>query len=206
MISILIADDHKLFRLGIVSMLQKVRGMEVVGEAATGKEALEMVAMLQPDVVLLDIEMPEMDGFDVLKRLNEISSPTKALILTMHKSAEFIKNVVKAGASGYLKKDSDIRTLEKAIYSIVRSGSYYPTEVAQLVLKSFQEQNAGTQVSSREKEVIKLIAEGLTTKQIAEKLYLSKYTIESHRQNILLKLSLKNSAELVRYALQRGWV
>jgi len=178
----------------------------VIGEAADGFEALEVLAEQQPDVLLLDIEMPRVDGFEVLKKLKKSSLNTRVLALTMHSSAEFIKNIVKSGAAGYLKKDSDKEVLLSAIEEVHKKGSYYPPETAHLVLQSLQERNKGELISPREKEVVTLIAEGMTTKEIAEKLFLSKHTIESHRQNILLKLDIKNSAELVKYAIKRGWV
>lgn len=206
MITLVIADDHKLFRQGMVAMLGKDKAIKVIGEALDGFEALDLLAELQPNVLLLDIEMPKVDGFEVLKKVKKLTLKTKILVLTMHSSAEFVKNIVKAGASGYLKKDSDKEVLLSAIKEVHHTGSYYPPETAHLVLQSLQERNKGELISPREKEVVTLIAEGLTTKEIAEKLFLSKHTIESHRQNILLKLDLKNSAELVRYAIKRGWV
>lgn len=206
MITVLIVDDHKLFRQGMVAMLGEAKGVKVIGEAADGYEALELLAELQPNVLLLDIEMPKVDGFEVLKKLKRAKLKTKVLVLTMHSSAEFVKNIVKAGAAGYLKKDSDKEVLLSAIDEVHNKESYYPPETANLVLQSLQEQNQGQMISPREKEVVILISEGLTTKEIAEKLFLSKHTIESHRQNILLKLDIKNSAELVKYAIKRGWV
>lgn len=206
MITVLIADDHKLFRQGMVAMLSEAKNIKVIGEAADGYEALELLAELEPNVLLLDIEMPKIDGFEVLKKLKRAKLETRVLALTMHNSAEFIKNIVKAGAAGYLKKDSDKELLLNAIQEVHNKGSYYPPETAHLVLQSLQERNKGELISPREKEVVTLIAEGMTTKEIAEKLFLSKHTIESHRQNILLKLDIKNSAELVKYAIKRGWV
>ncbi len=206
MITVLIADDHKLFRQGMVAMLSEAKNIKVIGEAADGYEALELLAELEPNVLLLDIEMPKIDGFEVLKKLKRTKLETRVLALTMHNSAEFIKNIVKAGAAGYLKKDSDKELLLNAIQEVHNKGSYYPPETAHLVLQSLQERNKGELISPREKEVVTLIAEGMTTKEIAEKLFLSKHTIESHRQNILLKLDIKNSAELVKYAIKRGWV
>ena len=206
MITVLIADDHKLFRQGMVAMLGEAKSLKVIGEAADGFEALELLAELEPNVLLLDIEMPKIDGFEVLKKLKRAKLKTRVLALTMHSSAEFIKNIVKAGAAGYLKKDSDKELLLNAIQEVHNKGSYYPPETTHLVLQSLQERNKGELISPREKEVVTLVAEGLTTKEIAEKLFLSKHTIESHRQNILLKLDIKNSAELVRYAIKRGWV
>ncbi|MEP3210046.1 MAG: response regulator transcription factor [Maribacter sp.] len=206
MITVLIADDHKLFRQGMVAMLGEAKNIKVIGEAADGYETLELLAELEPKVLLLDIEMPIIDGFEVLKRLKKAKLNTKVLVLTMHSSAEFIKNIVKAGAAGYLKKDSDKQLLLNAIQDVHNKGNYYPPDTTYLVLQSLQERNKGELISPREKEVVILISEGMTTKEIAEKLFLSKHTIESHRQNILLKLDLKNSAELVKYAIKRGWV
>lgn len=206
MITVLIADDHKLFRQGMAAMLGESKNIKVIGEAKDGSEALELLAELQPNVLLLDIEMPKIDGFDVLNKLKKSTLKTKVLALTMHSSAEFIKNIVKAGAAGYLKKDTDKEILLAAIEEVFNKGSYYPPKTAHLVLQSLQERNKGELISPREKEVVALIAEGLTTKEIASKLFLSKHTIESHRQNILLKLGIKNSAELVKYAIKRGWV
>ncbi|MCB0372535.1 MAG: response regulator transcription factor [Muricauda sp.] len=205
MISVLIADDHMLFRQGIAAMLAEFEQLEIVGQAANGQEALDILETTTPDVLLLDIEMPEVDGFQVLKALKKRKSTTKVLVLTMHHSGAFVQNIVSAGADGYLKKDSDQHILIGAIEQVHTSGSYFPPETTQMVIQSLREKNKQGMVTPREKEVILLIVEGLTTKEIAERLHLSKHTVESHRQNILLKLELKNSAELVKYALKKGW-
>ncbi|MEL6975186.1 MAG: response regulator transcription factor [Bacteroidota bacterium] len=205
MISVLIADDHQLFRQGIAAMLSDLEQLEIIGQAANGQEALDILENTTPDVLLLDIEMPEVDGFTVLKTLKKKKSPTKVLVLTMHHSSAFVQNIVSAGADGYLKKDSDQNILLTAIEQVNASGSYFPPETTQMVLQSLREKNKQGVVTPREKEVVLLIVEGLTTKEIAERLFLSKHTVESHRQNILLKLELKNSAELVKYALKKGW-
>lgn len=205
MISVLIADDHMLFRQGIAAMLGDFEQLQIIGQAANGQEALALLDDIAPDVLLLDIEMPKVDGFEVLKELKKKKSSTKVLVLTMHHSGAFIQNIVSAGADGYLKKDSDQHILLNAIEQVYSSGSYYPPETAHMVMQSLREKNKQGIVTPREKEVVQLIAEGLTTKEIAERLYLSKHTVESHRQNILLKLELKNSAELVKYAIKKGW-
>ena len=206
MISVLIADDHQLFRQGLAAMLKDVKELDVIGQAADGGQALDLIAEQPPDVLLLDIEMPEVDGFEVLKKLKQARLTTKILVLTMHHSGTFIKNIVAAGADGYLKKDSDQEVLIQAIQQVHRSGSYYPADITQMVLQSLKEKNKQDTITPREREVVLHIAEGWTTKEIAEKLFVSKHTVESHRQNILLKLGLKNSAELVKYALKKGWV
>ena len=205
MITVLIADDHQLFRQGLVAMLANFTQFSVIGEATNGEEALKLITTTPPDVLLLDIEMPHVDGFAVLKKLRSMDSDTKVLVLTMHYSSAFVKNIVAAGADGYLKKDSDQNTLISAIEQLHQTGSFYPPETTQLVMQSLKEKSKADSITPREKEVILLIAEGLTTKEIANRLFLSKHTIESHRQNILLKLNMKNSTELVRYALKKGW-
>lgn len=205
MINLIIADDHRMFREGLISLLKEEKDIHIMGEASTGKEILELLDDQLPDILLLDIEMPDMDGFEVLRTLKKREFGIKVLALTMHKSAEFIKNIIKGGADGYLQKDSGKEALIQAIVQLHENGSYYTPEVASLMLDDLRGLNQNSKISPREKEVVQLIVEGNTTKEIAEKLFLSKHTIESHRQNILSKLHLKNSAELVRYAIQKGW-
>jgi DNA-binding NarL/FixJ family response regulator len=206
MITIIIADDHTMFRQGLISLLKEEKNIAVVGEASNGEEVLSLLEKQEADVLLLDIEMPEVDGFDVLRDLKKKHNATKVLALTMHTSTEFVKNIIKAGADGYLQKDAEKNTLIEAITQIVTQGSYYTPEIATLLLNDLRKETSHTAISPREKEVIQLIIDGNTTKEIAKKLFLSKHTIESHRQNILSKLQLKNSAELVKYAIQKGLV
>lgn len=204
MISIIIADDHQMFREGVKSLLSDQKEFEFIGEAADGEEVLELLQEKAPDILLLDIEMPKMDGFDTLRELNTRNLPTKVLVLTMHKSATFVKNILKAGASGYLQKDAGKDALIRAIHMVVDTGHYFSEDTGKLILESFQEKNLHSQISPREKEIIKLLADGLTTKKIAVKLFISPHTVETHRQNILLKLGLKNTAALIKYAIQKG--
>lgn len=204
MITIAIADNHKMFREGIVALFAIDTKISVIGEASNGIEVIELVKNKQPDVLLLDIEMPKMDGFDTLRALKKLKTNSKALVLTMHKSSEFIKNCIAAGASGYLPKDSGKDTLIKAIKTVAETGSYYSEETSKLVMESFKNNHQKNSISKREQEIITLIADGLTTKKIAAKLFISPHTVETHRQNILLKLGFKNTAELVKYAVQKG--
>jgi len=204
MISIIIADDHQMFREGIVSLLTNQNKIDVIGQASNGEEVLTLFQKTIPDVLLLDIEMPKMDGFDTLRELKKLKLSIKVLVLTMHKSSEFIKNILKAGASGYLQKDAGRETLIKAIHEVVETGSYYTPDTGKLILESFKERQPNFQISPREKEIIKLLTDGLTTKNIATKLFISPHTVETHRQNILLKSGLKNTAALVKYAIQKG--
>jgi len=148
--------------------------------------------------------MSVMDGFDTLRALKKLKLKTKVLVLTMHKSAEFIKNILKSGASGYLQKDSGKEILIKAIKQVMETGSYYSSETSKVVMESFQNKASNVKISPREKEIIQLLSEGLTSKKIASKLFVSPHTVETHRQNILLKLGLKNTAELVKHAIQKG--
>jgi len=206
MITICIADDHQMFREGLIAMLSQEKSLEVIGEASNGKEVLSLFEKTVPDVLLLDIEMPIMDGFDTLRALKKLKIKTMVLVLTMHKSAEFVKNILKAGASGYLQKDSGRDTLVKAIHEVIETGVYYSSDTSKLVLESFKDKTSNSKISSREKEIIQLLSEGLTTKNIATKLFISPHTVETHRQNILLKLGLKNTAEVVKYAIQKGLI
>ncbi|MEO0895880.1 MAG: response regulator transcription factor [Bacteroidota bacterium] len=204
MISVLIADDHQMFRQGIISLLSDQDDITFVGEASNGQEVLNLSKETSPDLILLDVEMPKMDGFETMRRLKTWKSPPKVLVLTMHKTPEFTKNIVQAGASGLVQKDAGKELLLKSIRQIVHEGKYFSDDINALLLESLHGEQKKTSLSKREKEVVKLIVDGLTTKEIADKLFLSKHTIESHRQNILLKLELKNTAELVKYAIQHG--
>lgn len=187
-------------------MLDLEDDLEIIGEAANGEELLQKLTEGPADILLLDIEMPKLDGFEVMKGLKQVKAGLKVLVLSMHKSPEFIRRIIQAGAAGYVQKDAGKETLLSAIRQMHQSGTYYPPDLASLLIESLQKKKHVTKISKREREVVALIVEGLTTKEIAAKLFLSKHTIESHRQNILLKLGLKNSAELVRYALQHAWV
>lgn len=206
MIRILIADDHKMFRQGLISMLAEEEEVEVIAEASNGTEVLQLLGEKEPDVLLLDIEMPEMDGFDTMRAIKKLKLPTRVLALTMHRSPEFIKNIIKAGASGYLKKDAGKATLMEAIKTVFSTGTFYSSETSKLVLESMSDNYSSSQISRRELEIIKLIADQYTTTEIAETLFISRHTVESHRQNILLKLGLKNTAGLVKYAIQKGLI
>lgn len=206
MIKIIITDDHTMFRQGIISLLKEEKEIAVVGEASNGKELLLLLENQEADLLLLDIEMPGMDGFDVIRRLRKQQLNIKILALTMHSSVEFIKNIIKAGANGYLQKDANKDALIEAITQTANNGSYYQVEIANLLLNDLKRETPHSKISPREKEVIQLIVDGNNTNEIAKQLFLSKHTVESHRQNILLKLQLKNTAELVKYAIQKGLV
>lgn len=202
----MIADDHSMFREGVIALLAEEKDLTIVAEAASGTEVLELLQQHKVDVLLLDIEMAGMDGFDTMRQLRQLTNAPSVLVVSMHRSPQFIKKILQGGAAGYVHKDAGKATLVKAVHQIVDTGKYYTPEVAQLLVESYQQATPSVQLSKREKEVITHICNGLTTREIAEQLFLSKHTIESHRQNILLKLGLKNSTALVKYAVQNGLV
>lgn len=204
MITVIIADDHEMFREGLASLLETESGITVLAQAKDGLQVMELLENHDPDVILLDIEMPNMDGFETIRAIKATGKKLNILSLTMHNSPEFIKNIFKAGASGYLSKDTGKEVLLEAIKTVHDTGSYYSPETSKLVMESLRDMRSDVSISPREREIIQLIADELTTKEIAEKLHLSTHTIESHRQNILLKLGAKNSAGLVKYAIQKG--
>jgi len=204
MIRVTIADDHKIFREGIVALFSNDNEIEIIGEASNGIETLQLVEQKSPDVLLLDIEMPELDGLETLKAIKKLNISTKTLVLSMHKSHQFIKNSFASGAVGYLQKDAGKELLKEAILSIAKTGTYYSEDIGKFIIEGFKNKSSDAPISKRELEIIKLISDGLTTKKIASQLFISPFTVETHRQNILLKLGLKNSAELVKYAINKG--
>lgn len=206
MIRIVLADDHLMLRQGLASLLHGQEGIVVVGEASNGIEVIDILNDRAVDVLLLDIEMPEMDGFDTLREIKKRKNPPRTLVLTMHKSPQFLKNIFAAGANGYLPKDSGKKLLIEAIKTLASTGSYHTPETLKIVMDGLRNSKHSEVISNREKEIIQLIADQYTTAEIAKKLFLSTHTIESHRKNILLKLGLKNSAGLVKYAIHRGLI
>lgn len=206
MIRVALADDHTMFREGLASLLEEQDSMTVVGEANNGEEVLALLKEAPIDVLLLDIEMPGMDGFDTMRAVRKMPNVPKILVLTMHKSPQFIKNIIKAGANGYVPKDSGKKLLVQAISTVHSTGTFHTPETASIVMDSLKDDKHSTVISPREKEIIQLIADQYTTNEIAEKLFLSTHTVESHRKNILLKLGLKNAAGLVKYAIHKGLI
>lgn len=205
-IRILIADDHKLFRQGIALMIESMPEFEIAGHAANGMMVIQSLKNTPVDIILLDIEMPQMNGIETIKHLRKHKDPTPILVLTMHQSLQFVQSVLRAGANGYLPKDSGQSKLKKAILSIIRTGKYIDDEVAKKYMEKMLNRIPNTELSNREIEVIKLIGDQLTTKEVAERMHLSTHTIESHRQNAMLKLGVKNTAGLIKIAVERGLI
>ena len=207
---IVLADDHVIFREGMKRLIQEEPGLEVVGEANDGSELLERLNDLDPDLVILDISMPDTGGIEAAREIKKHHPHLKVLILTMHKKKEYLYHAISAGAQGYLvKEDSDIE-LFSAIETI-RKGDVYVThlltgELAEDLSSIFKVDGKRSMdsLTKREKEVLKLIAEGKLNKEIADLLFISVRTVENHRANILRKLKLKKTADLVRYAIGHG--
>jgi DNA-binding NarL/FixJ family response regulator len=209
---IVLADDHVMFRQGIKNILEKDKGLEVVGEAGDGLKLLELLKKVTPDMVILDISMPNLRGLEATRELKIILPNVKVLILSMHRDTEYVYSAISAGAEGYLLKEDADTELFAAIGKI-RQGSRYisPLLTEELTDELFQKHHKGQLASqyepltTREREVLKLIAEGTSNKEIADLLFISIRTVEHHRANIIRKLSIKNTADLVKYAIRKGY-
>ena len=210
-IRVLIADDHTIVRSGLRLLLEAEPDIDVVGEALEGREALNLVEKHLPDVVLMDIAMPGMDGLEATRQIKDSWPQVKVLVLTMHRSDEYFFEMLKAGASGYILKGAETSDLIHAVRVVGRGEVFlYPTMAQKLVedyLNYIQwGEETGSSLSPREKEILRLLSEGCSTKEIAEKLVISPSTVHSHRSNLMTKLGLNNRHELIRYARQRGLV
>jgi DNA-binding NarL/FixJ family response regulator len=203
MIRVVIAEDHTLIREAIVKMLVATRRVEVVGQAATGTEALELVQRLQPDVLLLDVTMPEKDGMQALAELAAMDSNTKALILTMHEDEAHGVRAIRAGAAGYIKKSANLDELIDAIERVHRGERVIPSEVEAALGRKRSEHPAQI-LSTREFQVMEYLAAGKTNREIAEMLSISVKTVDTHRGHVLKKLRLRNNSDITRFAIQNG--
>lgn len=210
-ISVLLADDHAVFREGIRLLLETRGGFEVVGEAATGEEAVGLARSLRPDVVLMDIGMPGMNGLEATRLIRNDNAESRVLILTMHGTDEYFFSALDAGASGYVLKEAASSDLVSAIESVDRGGMFlYPSLATKLVEEYLRRVGSGEEKSSyesltpREREVLQFIGEGRTNQEIADSLGLSIHTVQTHRIHIMNKLGLHNRAQLVSYAARLG--
>lgn len=207
-IRILLADDHALVRQGFRMILSGEPDFEVAGEATNGREALELCNALKPDVVVMDVTMPELNGIEATRRIMELHPRTRILALSMHKDAVYVREILRAGASGYLLKDAINTDLLAAVRSVARGEGYLSPGVSEAVLSDYRRHVTDPidLLSSREREVLQLIAEGKTNKEIAGILNLSVYTVDAHRGKIMEKLNLHSTGELVRFAVRKGLV
>ncbi len=207
---IVLADDHQLFRTGLRQLIERHPSVTVVGEAATGIAAIDVTKRLLPDLLLLDISLPELNGIEVARRLTQELPDVRILIISMHSDRRYVVEALRAGAKGYLLKDSSPDEMVRAIQKVMRGQFYLSAQINEQVVADFVRQSksadatAFSVLSAREREVLQLIAEGKTTKQIAELLNLSAKTVETHRMHIMDKLQLHTLPELTRYALREG--
>jgi two-component system response regulator NreC len=207
-IRILLADDHALVRQGFRMILSAQPDMEIVGEAGNGREAVELAAELHPDVVVMDVAMPELNGIEATRRLLSDNPRTRVLALSMHKDSVYVREILRAGARGYLLKDSVDADLLAAVRAVAKGDGYLSPGVSEAVLTDYRRHVTDPLdlLTSREREVLQMIAEGKTNKEIAASLNLSVYTVEAHRGRVMEKLNLHSTGELVRFALRSGLI
>ncbi len=210
-IRVLVVDDHTIVRDGICALLGLAADIEVVGEAANGREALDMVGRLMPDVVLMDISMPLMGGLDATRRICKEFPKTKVLALTQYDDREYVFPVIEAGACGFISKTAASSELTSGIRSVYRGDSFLSPSVARLLVEEYQHEASTRRsddpyehLTDRERETLKLLAEGYTIQEIAGTLVISPKTVEGHKANLMAKLDLHSRADLVKYALRKG--
>lgn len=212
MIRIIIADDHQIFIDGLKALLSGVEDFEIIKEANNGLDLLEQMENDLPDIVLMDMNMPEMNGLEASKQIRQKYPEVKILVLTMHGSIDYIQKLIKAGAQGYLLKNTGKTELETAIRALIKGENYYSNEVTKRIMRGLQKKHNQdkdfqiVELTEREKQVLILIADELTTHEIADKLFISHHTVETHRKNLISKLNVRNVNGLVKYAVQQGLV
>ena len=210
-IRVLLADDHTILRAGLRMMLNAQPDIEVVGEASDGRQAITEAQRLTPEVILMDITMPECNGIEATRQVKRLLPDVRVLVLTMHENEEYLFQVLRAGASGYMLKEAADTELISAI-RVVSSGRFYLSPSAQTMMvsdylqrvRTGEERDSYGALTEREREILKLVAEGYTNNQIAERLFISPKTVDTHRTHIMDKLNLHSRAELVKYAMRRG--
>jgi DNA-binding NarL/FixJ family response regulator len=213
-VRVLLVDDHDLVRTGVRLVLQRLEGVEVVGEAGDGREAVRLVETLKPDLVLMDIMMPSLNGLEALKHIGQKSPGTRVVVLSMNSSEEYVQQSLASGACGYLVKNIAPAELDTAIRAVMRGETYISPEVARhpdlAALRrgggASLDQSSYDRLTPRQREVLQLIAEGHSTKEIARKLDISVKTVEMHRAQLMTSLDIHDVAGLVRYAIRRGIV
>ena len=214
-IKLILVDDHQLVRTGIANLLAGETGFEIIGEAADAKDLFELLRKSQPDITVLDIALPGMSGIEITKKLHNDYPGIRILILSMHTSEEFIFNAINSGARGYLPKNTSRKELIEAIYAIHRGEEFFAESISNVILKSYikkaksdsqDDENNENLLSKREIEVLKLFAEGMTNQEIADKLFISIRTVESHKNHIMARLELKTTVDLVKFAIRNNIV
>lgn len=214
-IKILLADDHSIVRSGLRTLFKATSEFVVVGEAPNGDEAVRQVGRLQPDIAILDISMPKLNGIEATKIIKQRHPEVKVLILTIHENEEYIYEMIRAGANGYVLKDAEKQEIFTAVRTVASAEPFFSPGISKLIIEKFvkrakeplpQRGAEHQKLTRREQEVLRLIAQGLTGREIAEKLYLSTSTVNTHRANLMQKLDIHDTAGLVRFAIQQGMV
>lgn len=208
---IMVADDHEVVRRGIRALLESRPGWSVCGEAATGHEALEQARRLKPDLMIVDISMPEMNGLETIRQIHKTMPQVEILVLTMHESEQMMREALAAGARGYLSKAEAARDLLAAVESLRAHKPFFDAKVTELMLEDYRKDRKARPVSpppaaltAREREIVQLLAEGRTSKEVAAALGISLKTVDTHRTNLMRKLGIHSIGELVRYALRNN--
>jgi DNA-binding NarL/FixJ family response regulator len=209
-VRILVVDDHDIIRRGLKQLLTARPGWEVCAEAKTGREAVALAEQLKPDVVIMDISMPDLNGLEAARRIHKLFPKTGILILSMHFSDQLVRDIVEAGARAYIVKSDADRDLVSAVEALASHRTFFTSRAAEMLLNGFSSQNSGTQpqalsrnrLTSREREIVQLLAEGKSSKEVAVALGISVKTAETHRANIMRKLELHSVSEVVRYAVR----
>ncbi len=203
---IVIADDHELVRKGLAALIHEVASWKVVAEAADGRQAVQQVAAHKPDIAIMDLTMPELNGLEATRQILAAEPQTRVLILTAHESEQLIREVLAAGAQGYVLKSDAGRTLVSVVDALLEGGTFFTSKVARLVLEGYLRNPAETEavptLSAREREIVQLLAEGRSNKEVARKLNISVKTAETHRSNIMRKMQFDSLSDLVRYAVR----
>jgi len=206
----MLVDDHAVIRAGLKSLLSREPGMEIVGDTGDGRQAVKLAQQLTPDIVVMDIGMPELNGIEAAHQITTAQVKTKVVFLSMHREKSFVDGALRAGASGYVLKDDAPKVLAEAIRMVAGGGTYISPAVASDIFRSYAQGQAVASkgvfadLSGRELEVLQLVAEGKSTKEIAAKLHVSAKTVAAHREHIMAKLNLHSAVDLVRYALRQG--
>jgi len=208
-IKVILADDHAIVRHGLSRSLQHEADIDVIGQAKDGHSTVELVRELSPDIVVMDIAMPDLNGIEATRQIAKVCPTVKVIGLSMHSSNKYVREMFVAGASGYLLKDCPFEELVEAIKTVAEGKTYVSPSIVDMVVKDYinkpdEEESAFSILSQREREVLQLLAEGKTTKQVARRLHISPKTVEVHRLRIMNKLNMDNIAQLTKYAIQEG--